>query len=164
MAVKLSLGLRNALLNNGGIKENLDGGFLFVFAGPVPADADAALDMSTSHTQIAKISVSDDGSTGLTFAAPSNGVLNKTSSEAWQGTITFDGTDSGSSSLAPTFFRFCGTSDTGRGAGGTSAKRIQGTAGGPSSAADLDCGADSVVDNGTNKIEVNTGRFVLPAG
>lgn len=164
MAVKLSLGLRNALLASSGLKESLDGGFLYIFAGTVPADADAVLDMVATHTQIAKISVGNDGTTGLTFAAPSNGVLNKTGAESWEGTVAFDGADDGETTLTPTFFRFCGPSDTGRTAGGTTAKRIQGTAGGPSSGADLDVGAETVTANGSNTVEIDTGRFILPAG
>ena len=164
MAVKLSLGLRNALLNAGGLKESLDGGKLYVFAGPVPVDADASLDLISSHTQIAVLTNNNDGVTGLTFDAPVNGVLNRAAAQTWEGTVTFDGVDDSDPSLQPTFFRFCGPGDNGRGVGGTTAKRVQGTAGGPSSGADMDVGADSVVDNGTNTIEVDTGRFLLPAG
>lgn len=163
MAIKVSLGLRNALLSNGGVKENLDAGFLYVFAGPVPADADAALDMATSHTEVAKITVNDDGTTGLTFDAPVNAVLNKAAAETWEGTINLDGFDAGPT-VTPSFFRFVSAADNGRGAGGTTAKRIQGTAGGPSSGADLDVGSDTVTDNGTNSILVGTARFSIPAG
>lgn len=163
MAIKVSLGLRNALLSTGGVKENLDAGFLFIFAGPVPADADAALDMVTSHTQVAKITVGDDGTTGLTFESPVNAVLNKTAAESWEGTIALDGFDAGPT-VTPSFFRFVSSADTGRTAGSTTAKRIQGTAGGPSSGADLDVGSDTVTDNGTNSILVGTARFSIPAG
>ncbi|WP_251267931.1 hypothetical protein, partial [Enterobacter hormaechei] len=61
----ISIPLAQALL--GQVKNALDGGFLYVFAGPVPASADDALDMVGSHTQLAKLSVSGGG---LTFSAP----------------------------------------------------------------------------------------------
>ena len=52
------------------IKNEVDGGRLYLFSGPVPASADDPLDMDNVHTQIAEFTAGNDGMTGLTFAAP----------------------------------------------------------------------------------------------
>lgn len=129
-------------------KTALDGGKLYLFAGNVPADADVALDMAATHTQLAVITEDDSGS-GLTFDAAVAGTLPKAASENWEGLIDFDGHESGSTTLTATFFRFCPAGDDGRDAGGTTA-RIQGTIGGPSSAADLKLTTTALTRNGSN--------------
>lgn len=124
-----------------GIKSELDGGTLFYFAGPVPANAGDALDMGGQHTQLLAMS-------GLNFAAPSGGTLAKDAGETWSGLIDFDGAQSGDDTLTPTFFRFCAAGDDGRGAG---TMRVQGTIGGPQSSADIKLGdGTTVTQNGTN--------------
>lgn len=140
------------------IKSELDGGFLYIYAGPPPATAGAALDMDTLHTQLVMLSVGGDGSSGLTFAAPNGPVMSKTSAEAWEGLIAFDGADDGEGELAPTFYRFCGPGDDGRSADG--GPRLQGTVGGPTSGANLVLGTDTLVDNGANSQGV--GVFTVP--
>lgn len=132
------------------IKGQLDGGRLYLFAGPVPADADDALDMVTAHTQIAKFTKSNDGSTGLTFTSPAGAGMFKTPSETWEATIAFDGADSGTSTLSPTFWRFGAAGDDCRGA--ATGPRLQGTAGGPLTS--LPCGDQT--DNGANTLSVDT--------
>lgn len=126
----------------------LDGGKLYFFAGTAPADADTALDMAATHTQLAVITVDGSG-TGLTFDNPTGGSLPKAAAETWEGTIAFDGKDDGETTLTATFFRFCPSGDDGRGAGSTGA-RVQGSIGGPSSAADLKLTSTSLTANGTN--------------
>lgn len=138
MSAKLSTASANGILNGTGIKEQLDGGFLFFFAGPVPASADDALDMDNDHTEIAKFTESADGTTGLTFDAPTDGALAKAAAESWQSNAAFDGAEDGESSLTATFFRFCAAGDDGRGAANTSTGyRVQGTIGSLTSGADL---------------------------
>lgn len=132
----------------GALKNDLDGGYLFVFAGPVPADPDDALDMDTLHTQLLKLTVGNDGFTGLTFDAPIGNVLPKAAEEVWEGLVEFDGAQAGESTLSPTFYRFCATGDDGRVAAGTT--RVQGTVGGPASAAGLKFDTDTVTANGSN--------------
>ena len=142
MSLKLTAALANAMGNTGGIKELLDGGNLYFFAGPIPATADAALDMVTDHTEVAKFTVSNDGVTGLTFGAPVARVVSKTSSEAWQAETAFDGAEDAEATLVITFYRFCPAGDNGRGAAdGTTGYRIQGTIG------DLLSGADLVMND-----------------
>lgn len=126
MSTRHSVGLMNNML--AALKTDLDGGFLFVWAGPVPATPDEALDTATLHTQLVKMSVNGDGSTGLTFEAPAAGVLAKESTEVWKGPVAFDGVSSGASSLVPTFWRFCQAGDAGRTAA-TTQGRLQGRCG-----------------------------------
>lgn len=142
---KITADLAEAML--AGVKDALDGGFIFLFAGPVPTNPNDALDMVTLHTQLAKLSVEGDGVTGLTLATPDGFTLSKNDDE-WSGTIAFDGADDGETSLAPTFFRFCPAGDTGRGAATT--PRLQGTASGPTGAGDAKVGSDLLTDNGSN--------------
>ena len=130
-----------------GVKTALDGGFIYIFAGSVPSGPDIALDMVTDHTQLAMLSVDGDGVTGLTFASPVGATLSKNGDE-WSGLVAFDGAESGETSLTPTFFRFCPSGDNGRGAATT--ERLQGTAGGPNSSADMKLGSEQLTDNGSN--------------
>lgn len=136
------------------LKSQLDGGFLYIFSGSVPGSPDDALDMVTDHTQLAMLTVDDDGTTGLTFAAPSGNVLSKTGAEDWIGTIAFSGTDGGESELTPTFWRYCVDGDDPTDAGGADA-RVQGTVGGPSSGADMLRSTNTMIANGTNVIGVS---------
>lgn len=152
---KISVALANGLLQGSSVKEQLDGGFIYVFAGPVPADADAALDMVGQHTQLLKIAADavpvDAGVTGLTLAATAiNGSIVKAAGETWQGKINFDGKDAASAGTAPlvaTFFRHCAAADTGRGVGGGATPRIQGTVAAQGADANM---AVSMFDNGAN--------------
>lgn len=119
MTVQYSTGLNAHLAVTGSKKAALDSGFLRYFSGPVPATADAAIDGSS--VVLAKFSVDDDGTTGLTFeAAAADGVLTKTAAQAWKSTVLATGT--------ATFFRFAEAADAGV-ALSTTAKRVQGTLG-----------------------------------
>lgn len=141
------------------MKAELDGGFLYLFAGPVPAGPSVALDLGSTHTQVAVLSESGDGITGLTFDAPSGGLMVKAGAETWEGLVAFDGAEDGETTLSPTFFRFCPDGDDGRGAG--AGPRLQGLVGGPSSGADLRIGADTVTANGTNTVGVGIAEVNL---
>ena len=140
------------------VRTALNGGNLYLFTGAVPADADDALNMATTHTQIAKFTESNDGTTGLTFASPSGPGMTKAPAETWEATINFDGVQNAETTLTPTFWRFCAAGDNGRGA--ASGPRLQGTAGGPFS--DLPCAAQT--DNGTNTLAVDTFAVLAEAG
>lgn len=112
MAVKVSTGLRNALLDSASLKDILDGGFLDIYSGTIPATADDAL---TGATLLCRVS---NGGSGLTFDTNAvGGVLSKNPSEVWQGLNTASGVAS--------FFRFVSASDTG--AASDTEGRIQGT-------------------------------------
>lgn len=156
MAIDISPALASDMLN--AAKAALDGGRLYYFAGPVPTNANAALDMTNLHTELAVISLSG-GATGLTFATATTAVLNKTAAEAWSGLVAFNGKDAALTTLPPTFWRFCPSGDNGRTAGTGTTKRIQGTLGGPESSADLLLGSDTLTRNGTNTETVTVFRL-----
>lgn len=127
---QFSTGLRNALLDSDSLKGLLDGGFIKIYAGTVPASADAALG---GATELCVISENGAGG-GLEFEASAvGGVLSKASSQAWSGTNTATG--------VATFFRFVTPTDTG--AASISEVRVQGTVG--VSAADLNLSNTSLV-------------------
>lgn len=134
----LTPALANVLLAQ--IKTRLDGGFLLLFAGTVPRAAADALDLTSTHTQLVRISLNGAGG-GLTFDAPINGVLTKTPAEVWRGTVQFEGADAAQTTLTPTFYRFCAAGDDGRAAADVlTGVRLQGAVGGPSSGAELRLG------------------------
>ncbi len=110
------------------VKAALDGGNLYIYSGPEPASAATELDMVGSHTELASISA-------ISFDDPVDGVLSKQAGTPWVGAVSFDGAQSSELSLAPTFFRVCSAGDDGRGLGGA-LSRLQGSVGGPTSAAD----------------------------
>ena len=87
---RFSTGLRQALLNTGGFKETMDGGFIHIYgfgtATAVPTDPDAAIDTTTDYTLLATISANGGevgASDGLNFAAPTNGTISKDSEQTW---------------------------------------------------------------------------------
>lgn len=146
MTLKATPATKNALLNAIGLKEQLDDGFLYIFSGTEPATANEALNMATTHTKLAMITVSDDGTTGLTFDAPASGVLSKAAAETWSGTCAFDGFDA-TTTQAATFFRFCAAADNGRGAAdGTTGYRLQGSVTAIGGGGDLQLGTGSLTD------------------
>lgn len=151
MSYKASNELAQLML--GAVKTALDGGSLTLFAGPVPADAGDALDMLADHTILAGLTVDGDGTTGLTFDAAVAAAVSKAAAEAWEGLVSFSGAQAMESTLAPTFWRFCASGDDGTALG--ISPRLQGTAGGPASSADIKLGADTLTANGTNTVGVS---------
>ena len=115
MALKASTGLRNAMLTTGSLKSQLDLGFIKIYAGSVPADADATLGAATLLCTITK---NGDGVTGLTMATPAVGGALQKATEVWSGTNATSGTAS--------FWRFIKTGDTG--GASTTDLRLQGLA------------------------------------
>lgn len=134
MAYKLSDDLADQLLTE--MKSALDGGFLHFFAGTVPNSPEEALDMANTHTLLCVLTEGGDGTTGLTFAAPSGAMMEKNDTEDWEGIATFDGAEDTETTLEATFFRFCTPGDNGQGAG--AAPRLQGTIGPTFSGADME--------------------------
>lgn len=114
MALKASTALRNNMLVTGSLKSQLDGGFIKIYSGTIPVDADASIGAAQL---LCTISVGGVG-TGLTLdATAALGTIAK-ANEIWQGVNTTTGT--------ATFWRFVKTGDT----GGTSTTevRLQGNA------------------------------------
>jgi len=116
MSVKTSTGLRNGMLVTDSFKGLMDGCFLKIYAGTVPADADAAIGGATLLCTISN----NSGVTGLTFDATAiGGVVSKTPAEIWSGNNVAAGTAS--------FYRLETPGDTG--AASTTLERVQGTVG-----------------------------------
>lgn len=150
MAYKATIDLFETML--GEAKNAFDGGFLHIYAGPVPTTPDEPLDMDNDHTLVARLTEQNDGTTGLTFDAPVGDTLAKADAEVWEGTVAFNGAEDGETTLTPVFFRFATSGDDPSDA--AVGPRIQGTVGGPSSAADLRLGAATLTDNGSNTVGV----------
>ncbi len=145
MAAKFSTGLRNGMLNATGAKTALDAGFLKIYAGTVPADADAALG---GATLLCTVSNNSTG-TGVTFETPTNAVLPKKVSETWSGVNA--ATDNGA------FFRFVAAADDG--SASTSAPRVQGTI---SASGTGDLNLPTVVFTSTETFTLNYFNIDLP--
>lgn len=119
MTLKISTGLRDAVLADSSLKGALDGSVVKIYGGTVPANADAAIG---SATLLCVVSVDDDG-TGITFEdTPIDGALVKTAAETWEGTVLVSGT--------ATFWRIETMADDD--SLSTTAVRVQGTFGGSS--------------------------------
>lgn len=116
--IKLSTGLRTALATTQSLRAALNGGFIRMYTGAVPASADASLG---SAVLINEISAGGSGSPlTLELTAPS-GVVTKSVGEVWTGSNLANGT--------PTFFRYVLDGDVGDAS--TTAVRFQGSVGGP---------------------------------
>jgi hypothetical protein len=147
MAIKLSTGLRNGLLDSNSLKGALDGGLLYIYDGTPPASAD---DANAGNTLLCTISVGGVG-TGITLAASAaSGVLQKNSGETWQGTNAASGT--------ATFFRWSESGGT-PAAASTTEQRIQGTIG--VAGADLNLSSVSLTISAVQTVDFF--NFTLPA-
>lgn len=118
--LQISTALANGLLATGSVRSLINTGKLYLFSGPIPADADVAIDGGS--TLLGVFTESDDGTTGLTFESTAvDGVLSKTAAEDWATTFSATGT--------ATFYRFCEGADNGEGIAGGTDNRVQGTVG-----------------------------------
>lgn len=115
MPYQLSTGLATHLAGTGSMLGAMDGGFIKIYAGSVPADADAAIG---SATLLCTLTLDGDGTTALALEA-SGRLVRKPAAASWSGTNVASGT--------ATFYRHVTASDTG--AASTTEKRTQGTVG-----------------------------------
>lgn len=116
MALKASTGLRNKLLDTSALRTIFNLGFLEIYSGSVPTDADQGIGGATLLVRISN----NNTTTGLTFAASaSGGAITKNLSETWSKAAAGSG--------SATFWRFVAAGDTG--ALSTTEARIQGTIG-----------------------------------
>lgn len=158
MTISISDALANAILQGSSLKEELDGGFIYIYAGTVPTNADAALNVATTHTLLVKIAAdavpADAGVVGLTFEAlAASRAIVKETTETWVGKVHFVGFSAASAGVSPltaTFYRFCDAADTPTAAGSASTPRIQGTVG--TAGADMNLTSVSLSDNGANTV------------
>jgi len=115
MAISLSTGARNYLLDSGALRLAFNLGFIKIYDGTPPTYADQAI--GGGNNLLVTIS-NNGGGTGLTFEPTAvNSQIAKASGEIWSGTVGTSGTAS--------FFRFVLPADTG---GATTTEiRMQGT-------------------------------------
>lgn len=139
--LKRSTGLRNAMLVTGSFKNRMDGCFMKIYGGPVPASSDDAIGAAVLLCTISNNSTA----TGLTFAAAAaGGVLSKTVAEVWSGNNVADGD--------ATFYRMEKPGDT-QGAS-TTEERVQGTVG--VAGADLNLSNTTLVNGAPQAINYYT--------
>ena len=143
MALKLSTGLRNKLLDTGSLKSIFAGGKIRILSGSAPADADAA----ETGTLIVEIS---NGGAGINFdTAAAAGVLQKAPAETWSGTNV--------ATLTATYYRHVAAGDTF--ALSTTQPRIQGTVG--TVGADMNLSSVALVTAATQAVDFYS--VTLPA-
>jgi len=137
MAIKASTGLRNYLLDTGALDTALAAGFIKIYDGTAPTSANDAI----AGNLLVTISIDGLG-TGINMAATaSNGSIQKSGSEVWEGTIGVTGT--------ATYYRHTEAADTG--ASSTTEKRIQGTIG--VAGEDMNLSSTSLVATATQSID-----------
>lgn len=132
MAISFSTGLKNAILGTNSLKTSLDDGYVRVYSGTIPEDADAALGAAVLLNTYSDNGAAPGGGNGLDLdVTPAAGAISKAPAQVWKGTSVASGTAS--------FWRYIQLSDTG--ASSTTEQRIQGTIGG--------AGADMFVQSTT---------------
>ena len=87
MAWRLSTGMKNAILNDKGLKEALANGQIRIYSGPQPDSADAAEQgaLLTIITLSSGAMVSGTTTNGLNLDAPDGGIIGKPSASVWSG-------------------------------------------------------------------------------
>lgn len=135
---KTSTGLRNGALSGGSVKSLLDGGNIKIYAGAVPATADAAVG---AGTLLCTITLNSTG-TGINFdTAAVGGVLAKAPGEVWSGVNAATGT--------AVWFRHVAAADDGTES--VVAPRIQGSVN--SAGADLNLSSTSLTSGATQTVD-----------
>jgi len=152
MALQLSTGLRNGILNSTGFTEAFNDGIIYVYSGAQPANADAAV----QGTLLMRITV-DNGAwaagsptNGLGFATPAAGVVTKAVAEVWRGLGIADGTAG--------WFRLCGNAAD-AGASSSVLPRLDGTV--AISGGDMNLSSLAIVTSAPTTVDVF--QFTLPA-
>ena len=122
MALNFSTGFKDAILDTGSLKATFDDGFITIYAGTVPANADADLGGATALVTYSDGGAAPAGGTGLDLATAGAvaGAISKEPGQVWEGTAVATDT--------ATFFRYRELVDAG--GASTTAIRIQGTVGG----------------------------------
>lgn len=153
MALKLSTGLRNGMLNATGFTEAFNDGIIYIYSGPQPSDADQAV----QGTLLLRITQNNGAwsagvaTNGLGFDAPSAGVISKAAGETWRGLGVNGGGTAG-------WFRLCGN-PADAGSSSTSLPRMDGTV--AVSGGDMNLSSVSIVDGAPTTLDTFT--FTLPA-
>lgn len=143
MALKLSTGLRNGMLDTSPFKTLLDASRLKIYSGAAPATADAA-----EGTLLVSIGSAHADTHCHFLASAVSGVISK-DANVWSGVASATGTAS--------HFRLVANTDTG--VLSTTEIRMQGTIG--TSGADLNMSSVSIVSGATQTID--TFDLTMPA-
>jgi hypothetical protein len=115
MAILVSTGLRNKVLDTSPLRTVLNLGFIDLYSGTPPVSADDGI--GGGNVKLCRLSVNSTG-TGLTMAASAaSGVINKAAAEIWSGVNLASGT--------ATFYRHVAPGDDGTTS--TTQARVQGT-------------------------------------
>lgn len=143
MPIRMSTGLRNALLSGGSLKATFDAGSeIRIFSGAIPASADDGIGSATLLCTIR------NGASGITFApAAAAGVLEKNPSETWSGTNVASG--------VATFYRHVLTGDAN--SASSSAPRYQGTV--ATVGADMNLTSASLTSGATQTLDFHSVSF-----
>lgn len=137
MAVKLSTGLRDKLMDTGSLKTIFAAGLIKIYSGAAPADADAAV----TGTLLCTISLTGTG-TGINFDTSAvSGILSKAPAETWSGTNAATG--------VAAYYRHVAAGDTG--ALSTTQARIQGTV--ATVGADLNLSSTSLASGASQTVD-----------
>jgi hypothetical protein len=146
MALKLSTGLRNRILDTSPLKTIFNLGFLEIYNGTPPASADDALGGATLLVRISN----NNTATGITLASTaSGGAITKNLSETWSKAAANTGTAA--------WYRLVAAGDTGLLS--TTEPRIQGLCG--LAGSDLNLSTLSLV--ATTVYTIDTFALSLPA-
>lgn len=151
MSLKFSTGLRNGMLNATGLKEAFTNGVMYLYSGPQPANADAAVQgtLLAIVTEGAGSFSFGTSTNGLNFDAPVLNVIEKAAGEDWQAACIAAGTIG--------WFRLMGNATDSLGSS-TSLKRIDGSVG--ISGADLNQPYTTVVEG--TPITITEFQITLP--
>lgn len=152
MTLRLTTGLRNAMLDNASFKSIMGSGVLEIYSGSQPSSAANAASGSklVTITQSGLTFSSASPSTCLNFASvAASGQINKSSGETWKGTASQAGTAA--------WFRFYSNNHT-TGAS-ASAQRFDGACG--VGTGELQMSSTSIASGAT--ITIDTFQVALPA-
>ena len=103
------------LLSSNNLKALLDGGYIYRYSGPIPANAAAAVDGTSA--KLVKITNSGVGLTLDASVVATSGWLQNPAAASWQGTVSTGG--------VATFARWCMGADDGSGVAASGAYRVQ---------------------------------------
>lgn len=152
MSLQLSTGLRNGMLNSTGFTEAFNDGIIYIYSGPQPANADAAV----QGTLLGRITVNNGAwsagspTNGLGFDAPVSGVISKAAAEVWRMLGIADGTAG--------WFRLCGNAAD-AGGSSTTLPRMDGSV--AISGGDMNLSSINIVTGIPTTLDVFS--FTLPA-
>lgn len=138
MTLKVSTGLRNAMLGAQGLVAALGSPLILIYSGAAPASADAAV----TGTLLCTISNNSAG-TPLAFDAPAGGTVTKAAAQVWSGVNVASGTAA--------YFRVVNSATPDDGTASTTQIRLQGTC--STAGADLNMSSINLTAGATQTVD-----------